>query len=130
MALPRPWPRSNSSSLPVPSTRGSLCSMNKDLEQRYDRSLLEDGSTYRKLSVNLRRNREMDQTENMDEAARLFRFEDCQNEYWGPESFSLMYGTPLWDQSTAAQRVKLNQLYWVAYYSQIISAEIATIFYN
>ena len=28
------------------------------------------------------------------------------------------------------QKVKLNQLYWVAYYSQIISAEIATIFFN
>jgi hypothetical protein len=26
--------------------------------------------------------------------------------------------------------VILNQLYWVAYYSQIVSAEIATIFFN
>ncbi len=36
--------------------------------------------------------------------------------------FSLLYGTPLWEQADSGQRVKLNQLYWVAYYSQIISA--------
>lgn len=39
-------------------------------------------------------------------------------------------GTPLWEQSRQHQRVILNQLYWVAYYSQIVSAEIATIFFN
>src|SRR5437016_9991921 len=41
-----------------------------------------------------------------------------------------MWGTPIWDQASAQQKVILNQLYWVAYYSQIISAEIATIFFN
>jgi hypothetical protein len=42
----------------------------------------------------------------------------------------LLYGTWLWNQSTDYQKTILNQLYWVAYYSQIISAEIATIFFN
>ena len=66
----------------------------------------------------------------MDQASSAFRYEACQDEFWNPEKFSLLYGTPLWDQSTHAQRVKLNQIYWVAYYCQIISAEIATIFFN
>lgn len=104
--------------------------MHKDLQQNHDRSLFEDESTFKKLSVNLRRNREMDQTANMDQAAESFCFDECENEYWGPENFSLLYGTPLWDQASQKQRIRLNQLYWVAYYSQIISAEIATIFYN
>jgi hypothetical protein len=104
--------------------------MQRELEQNFDRSLLDDQSTFKKISVNLRRCHEMDQTANMDEAANRFRLEDCNDEYWGPENFSLMYGTPLWDQATISQKVKLNQLYWVAYYSQIISAEIATIFFN
>ena len=42
----------------------------------------------------------------------------------------MLYGTPLWEQASESQKVLLNQLYWVAYYSQIISAEIATIFFN
>ncbi|MCA9556154.1 MAG: hypothetical protein KC933_39375, partial [Myxococcales bacterium] len=59
-----------------------------------------------------------------------FDYEACKHEYWNPEEFSLLWGTPVWDQASAAQRVVLNQLYWVAYYSQIISAEIATIYFN
>ena len=83
-----------------------------------------------KLSLNHRRNKEQDHTRLMDEAAAAFRYEDCRGEYWNPEAQSLFYGTPVWDQASASQRVLLNQLYWVAYYSQIISAEIATILLN
>ena len=66
----------------------------------------------------------------LDQAGKDFVYEDCQNEYWNPEEFSLLFDSPLWHESNQEQRVKLNQLYWVAYYSQIISAEIATIFFN
>jgi hypothetical protein len=104
--------------------------VNRDLYQNHNQTLAEDASTYKKLTINLRRSKELDQTENMDLAADSFRYADCANEMWNPEAYSLLYGTPLWEQSTASQRVKLNQLYWVAYYSQIISAEIATIFFN
>lgn len=83
-----------------------------------------------KLHINYNRNKQQDHTALMDEVAASFRYEDCQNEYWNPEEFSLLYGTPLWEQSSPHQRVILNQLYWVAYYSQIVSAEIATIFFN
>ncbi|MEH2354815.1 P-aminobenzoate N-oxygenase AurF [Nostoc sp.] len=85
---------------------------------------------HRKLQINHTRNKQQDHTALMDEAVINFRYEDCQNEYWNPEEFSLLYGTPLWEQSSQHQRIILNQLYWVAYYSQIVSAEIATIFFN
>ncbi|MEH1807196.1 P-aminobenzoate N-oxygenase AurF [Nostoc sp.] len=85
---------------------------------------------HRKLQINHTRNKQQDHTALIDEAVTNFRYEDCQNEYWNPEEFSLLYGTPLWEQSSQHQRIILNQLYWVAYYSQIVSAEIATIFFN
>lgn len=104
--------------------------MNRNLFQKQSASLLDDAKTYQKLTLNYRKNKEQDNTELMDEAASRFRYEDCRNEYWNPEPFSLLYGTPVWEQSTPSQRLVLNQLYWVAYYSQIISAEIATILLN
>jgi hypothetical protein len=104
--------------------------MHTGLSQRQTRSLLDDASTCRKLQFNLKRNIKQDHTAMIDAAALNFRFDDCRNEYWNPEQYSLLWGTPVWDQSTAAQRIVLNQLYWVAYYAQIISAEIATIYLN
>lgn len=104
--------------------------MNRNLSQTHALSLLDDTKTYKKIDFNFRKNKEQDNTEIMDDLARKFRYEDCAGSYWNPAHFSLLYGTPLWDQSSEAQRVKLNQIYWVAYYSQIISAEIATIFFN
>lgn len=104
--------------------------MNKTLSQRQDNSLLDDPKTLRKLELNFRKNRQQDNTPTMDKLAAEFCYEDCKGTLWNPEIFSLLYGTPLWEKATEAQRTKLNQIYWVAYYSQIISAEIATIFFN
>ena len=93
-------------------------------------TLRDDARTWKRLELNHRRNLEQDHTEKMDAASAAFDFASCQDEMWNPERTSLLWGTPIWEQASAAQRVALNQLYWIAYYSQIISAEIATIFYN
>lgn len=100
------------------------------LEDPKTNTLSENEKTNRKLEINYKRNKQQDRTEAIDEAAAAFRYEDCREEYWNPEEFSLLYGTPLWQQASPGQRQVLNHLYWVAYYSQIISAEIATIFFN
>ncbi|NEO27484.1 MAG: P-aminobenzoate N-oxygenase AurF [Kamptonema sp. SIO4C4] len=84
----------------------------------------------RKLQLNYRRNQQQDHTQLLDQVASEFDYNSCREQYWNPEEFSLLYGTPVWEQASSSQRVILNQLYWVAYYSQIISAEIATIFFN
>lgn len=94
------------------------------------KSLNDDVKTLKRIEIALRRSKELDQTANMDAAATAFSYADCRDSWWNPESHSLLWGTWLWEQSTREQRIKLNQLYWVAYYSQIISAEIATIFFN
>jgi hypothetical protein len=104
--------------------------VNRALAQRQTRSLLDDTRTCQTLALGYRRNRAQDHTADIDAAAAAFRYADCRDRYWNPEAYSLLHGTPLWDGATAAQRIVLNQLYWVAYYAQIVSAEIATILLN
>jgi len=86
--------------------------------------------TRKRLELNLRRNRQQDHTAKLDRAAAAFDFAACRDEPWNPEGFALLWGTALWEQASATERIRLNQLYWVAYYSDIISAEIATIYFN
>jgi hypothetical protein len=104
--------------------------MNRNLSQRHNICLADDQKTMRRMEIALKRSKELDQTSNMDHTSNSFSYDSCKDEMWNPEKFSLLYKTWLWEQSTPAQKIKLNQLYWVAYYSQIISAEIATIFFN
>jgi hypothetical protein len=104
--------------------------MNPILDQTTEKSLKDDGKTYKRLQMNHAKNKEQDHTALLDAAAQAFSYAECKGSYWNPEKFSLLWGTPIWDQASSSQRVLLNQLYWVAYYSQIISAEIATIFFN
>lgn len=92
--------------------------------------LSDEPKTHRKLELNLTRNRKQDHTPTLDAAAAAFDFGADRAAMWNPEEHSLLYATPLWDGATADQRVLLNQLYWVAYYAQIVSAEIATIYFN
>ncbi len=104
--------------------------MNNLFDEPQANTLLENQKVYRKLQINYQRNQQQDQTAAIDVAAAAFKYDQCKDEYWNPEEFSLLYGTPLWEQASLSQRIVLNHLYWVAYYSQIVSAEIATIFFN
>lgn len=104
--------------------------MNRKFSENPSNTLLEHPQVCRKLQLNYQRNHASDKTEEIDQLVAKFSYADCQHEYWNPEEFSLLYGTPLWEQASPSQRVILNHLYWVAYYCQIISAEIATIFFN
>lgn len=104
--------------------------MNRNLSQTHKITLADDPKTMKRIELALKRSKELDQTAMMDQASKDFNYDLCKDEMWNPERFSLLYKTWIWEQSTPAQKIKLNQLFWVAYYSQIISAEIATIFFN
>jgi len=104
--------------------------MNRNLNQTHSVSLADDQKTMKRMELALKRSKELDQTAMMDQSSKNFDFDACKNEMWNPERFSLLYKTWVWEQASPEQRIKLNQLYWIAYYSQIISAEIATIFFN
>lgn len=102
----------------------------QEIKSAAPQSALLNDPLQRRLEINYRRNQQQDHTQLLDQAGQAFNYGDCSDSYWNPDVFSLLYGTPLWDQASDSQRTVLNQLYWVAYYSQIISAEIATIFFN
>lgn len=93
-------------------------------------TLARSAAVQKKIHINYTRNKAQDHTALLDEAAAAFRYADCREAWWNPEELSLLWGTALWDQASPSQRRVLNHLYWVAYYSQIISAEIATIYFN
>ncbi|NQY99313.1 MAG: P-aminobenzoate N-oxygenase AurF [Bdellovibrionales bacterium] len=97
---------------------------------KLDRPAQKAPSWKRRVEFALKKSKELDQTANIDLASEQFRYEDCANQYWNPEQYSFMWGTQLWQEATASEKRILNQIYWVAYYSQIISAEIATIYFN
>ncbi len=104
--------------------------MHAVLEPQAERSILEDATTVRKIALNYRRNKQQDHTAKIDQAAAQFDYAARRDQWWNPQAYSLLWGTPLWAEATERQRILLNQLYWVAYYSQIVSAEIATIYFN
>jgi hypothetical protein len=101
-----------------------------ELYQNQKQTLANDPKTMKRIEIALKKSKELDQTEMMDLYSKSFSFAECERQYWNPEPFSLLYDTPLWHQASQLQKVRLNQMFWVAYYSQIISAEIATIFFN
>lgn len=103
--------------------------MNASLEPTSG-GLLDDRKTVKRLQINHDRNKAQDHTALLDAGAAAFDYADCRNDWWNPEEQSLLHGTALWNESTETQRILLNQLFWVAYYSQVISAEIATIYFN
>ena len=84
----------------------------------------------KKIQLNHKRNLAQDNTEDLDRLAADFDYHSNDDQYWNPQEFSLLWGTPLWNQASDHEKKVLNHLYWVAYYAQIISAEIATIFFN
>lgn len=92
--------------------------------------LAKDSKTRKKLELNYRRAKQTDHSPNLDQLAEQFDYQQCRDQYWQAPEFSLLHGTPLWEQSSPGQKLILNHLYWVAYYSQIIAAEVATIFFN
>ena len=104
--------------------------MHAHLTQNTAISLLDDLPTTKKIALNSKRNKAQDNSDELDELAARFQYSDCKDSYWQQEQYSLLYGTRLWDEASEAQRKLLNHLYWVAYYCQIISAEIATIYLN
>jgi hypothetical protein len=82
------------------------------------------------MDINYRRNFESDYTERMMHLQKAFKYEDHSHANWTEEEFSLLYGSPLWEQSSPAQRLALNHLFWVCFYNYSIGGEVSTMTYN
>ncbi|MGD1896239.1 MAG: hypothetical protein ACFB16_04710 [Phormidesmis sp.] len=75
-------------------------------------------------------NTDSDYTEKMVELARGFDYERDRQSFWVNPELSLLYGTPVWDQATHAQKLALNHLYWVGNYNHTAISEASTSVYN
>jgi hypothetical protein len=69
-------------------------------------------------------------TEIIERYDQQFDYESNRNLLWGPEELSLFYGTPLYHESSQAQKLALNHLYWITQYNQTAATEANAILYN
>ena len=77
-----------------------------------------------------RNNTDSDYTEKIQELDRSFKYQENSDRYWNSPEFSLLYGTPLYEQATEAQKIVLNHLYWFVMYNFTATSETQTIVYN
>ena len=75
-------------------------------------------------------NSDSDYTEKIQELDRSFKYKENSDRYWNSPEFSLLYGTPLYEQATEAQKIVLNHLYWFVMYNFTATSETQTIVYN
>ena len=75
-------------------------------------------------------NTNSDYTEQMEALGKNFDYQSNCNCYWGEPEFSTLYGTPLYQAASPAQKLALNHLYWVGQYNHTANAEANTILYN
>jgi hypothetical protein len=84
-----------------------------------------------KLSeVNYKNNLDSDYTERIEALDKEFDYQEQRHLYWGEPELSLLYGTPLYHQASADQKLALNHLYWVTQYNQTAATEANAILYN
>ncbi|MDZ8188306.1 MAG: hypothetical protein RMX96_26055 [Nostoc sp. ChiSLP02] len=75
-------------------------------------------------------NIDSDYTEKMESLGKNFDYNKNSNHFWGDRQLSTLYGTPLYNQASQAQKLALNHLYWVGQYQHTASAEANTMLYN
>ena len=82
------------------------------------------------INTTYRNNLDSDYTEKIAALTREFRYVDNKDKPWSEASHSLLFGTPLYEQASEAQRLALNHLSWFANYNYISNSETETVLYN
>lgn len=75
-------------------------------------------------------NAKSDYTEKIEDLGRKFNYQVERDFYWGDPELSVLYGTPIYQAASPAQKIALNHLSWVAQYNTVAASEAATIIYN
>ncbi len=75
-------------------------------------------------------NNQSDYTEKIRDLGKAFNYSANSNYYWGPAELSLLYGTPVYEAASSAQKLALNHLYWAGTYNYTAFTETSTIDYN
>lgn len=82
------------------------------------------------VETTYRNNLDSDYTEKISALTSQFRYADNSQHFWSEPSHSLLYGTPLYEQASPAQKLALNHLSWFANYNYISNSETETVMYN
>lgn len=77
-----------------------------------------------------RNNTESDYTEKIQDLSKNFNYNNNSNHYWSEPEQSLLYGTPLYEAASPAQRLALNHLHWFINYNYISDSETETVIFN
>jgi hypothetical protein len=75
-------------------------------------------------------NTNSDYTERIEALGKNFHYQSNSDCYWGEPEFSMLYGTPLYQEASPSQKLALNHLYWVGQYNHTANSEANTILYN
>ena len=102
-------------------------------EQEHQFSTLSEEKVKKHVKVteiNYRRNTESDYTEKIEELDKNFKYSSNSEHYWSEPEFSLLYGTPLYEEASPSQKRALNHLYWATQYNQTAATEANAVLYN
>lgn len=82
------------------------------------------------IETTYRHNAESDYTENIQKLNKAFNYQANSQHYWSEPEQSLLYGSPLYESASPAQRMALNHLHWFVNYNYISDSESETAFFN
>ncbi|MGA7953398.1 MAG: hypothetical protein WCA07_07735, partial [Gloeobacterales cyanobacterium] len=85
---------------------------------------------FKLIETTYRNNANSDYTENIQHLSKTFNYQSNSNHYWSEPEQSLLYGSPLYNIASPAQRIALNHLHWFANYNYISDSETETVFFN
>ncbi len=75
-------------------------------------------------------NTDSDYTEKIEELSKNFKYENNKDSYWSDPDQSLLYGSPLYEVATPAQKLALNHIHWFTNYNYISDSETETVTFN
>ncbi|NEQ88091.1 MAG: hypothetical protein F6K26_51525 [Moorea sp. SIO2I5] len=78
------------------------------------------------IEKNFRNNVNSDYTEKIKELDRSFTYSDHSQHYWSQPELSILYGTPLYEVASPAQKLALNHLFYVSQYNYAAYSERVT----
>jgi hypothetical protein len=85
---------------------------------------------FKLIEKNYQNNLASDYTEKIEQLDKAFDYANNSTHYWSEPELSLLYGTPLYEAASPAQKLALNHLYWVSQYNFTALGEAETVHYN
>lgn len=85
---------------------------------------------FKLIETTYRNNADSDYTENIVRLSKAFNYQENSQHYWSEPEQSLLYGSPLYEMASPAQRLALNHLHWFVNYNYISDSETETAFFN